>query len=231
MIYSDKAARYRERTAALLGEEAMRRLKDSFVAVVGLGGVGGSCAEALARSGVGRLLLIDGDIVDETNLNRQAAAAESTLGMKKTEALSLRLRDVSQAELMLVSEFVNADNAEGLIPPEVDFVVDAVDDMEAKIALARLIVSRETLFVACMGAGRRLDPSGFRVMDVMKTTNCPLARRYRRELRAAGIAHVPVVASDETPIDTGGQLGSFAPAVNAAGLVAAAFVIRTLCGR
>lgn len=218
---------YLERTALLLGEAAMERLHRAKVTVVGLGGVGGSCAEALARSGVGKLHLIDGDKVAESNLNRQIFAAKDTIGKEKTAAALERLSAVSDGALTAQCLFVTVENAGEVIPPDTDFIVDAIDDVPGKLALITLAKERNVPIISCLGAGNRLSPGGFFVTDIYKTSGDPLARKLRQELRKRNIDSLTVVFSRETPRALPGQrvIGSFAPATAAAGLTAAAYVI------
>lgn len=216
---------YTARTALLLGSEAMERLHRSFVVQIGIGGVGGSCAEALARSGVGRLHLIDGDSVEASNLNRQLFAAKSTVGLPKVTAAIQRLEDVSACKVTGEQRRISPHNAE---LPACDFIIDAIDDVPAKLALILWAKEHNTPILSCMGAGRRRDPSSFSVVDIYKTADCPLARKLRHELRILGIDRLPVVFSSEKAAPGQGPIGSFAPAVNAAGLTAAAYVIEQL---
>lgn len=221
-----------ERTALLIGEAGVARLAASRVAVVGLGGVGGHCAEALARAGVGALHLVDADVVAESDLNRQAAATFATLGMSKPQALALRLAAFSRCRLTLSTAFVGPDTAAAALPGAFDFVVDAIDTLSGKLALVEHCRARGIPLVSCMGAGNRLDAGRFAVRDIYATAGCPLARRMRSELRKRGVDALPVVCSDEPPhIRTGGgAIGSLAPVTAAAGLVAADHVLLSLLG-
>ena len=218
------------RTAALIGEEALLRLSQSHVTVVGLGGVGGHCAESLARAGVGRLHLVDMDTVNESNLNRQLVATKRTMGRRKTDAMRDRLLDVSDCAVTTCDCLIGNDTAEAAIPIETDFIVDAIDMMSGKLALVMLAQSRGTPILSCMGAGNRLDPGAFTVCDIFETEGCPLARRMRHELRAAGVNALPVVFSREAAHTAPGQrvIGSLAPVTAAAGLCAAGYVLRQL---
>ncbi len=223
-----------KRTARLLGEAAMNRLKGASVMVAGLGGVGGSCALALARGGIGNLMLIDGDTVDITNLNRQALAYRSTLGRPKAEAAFEQVQDIDpQLCARAVPEWIDESNARTLIEG-MDFVIDAIDDVPAKIALAVACRDAGIFLVSAMGAGNRLDPSRFRITDIAKTHTDPLARSVRSRLRKVGIEHLPVCWSDETPVEIlVGEAGERFPAScsfvpPAAGLVIAGYVIREL---
>lgn len=191
------------RTEMLLGAPAMERLHGAHVAVFGLGGVGSWCAEALARAGVGELTLIDNDQVGLTNLNRQAQALHSTLGLDKTVALARRIRDISPAcALHLIPEKYEAAHREAFFQVRYDYIVDAIDLVSCKLDLIETALQREIPIISSMGTGNKLDPSQFRVADVAKTEGCPLARILRKELKARGIRHHKVVFSPELPAQT-----------------------------
>ncbi|MDL2234856.1 tRNA threonylcarbamoyladenosine dehydratase [Christensenellaceae bacterium OttesenSCG-928-L17] len=226
------------RTRALLGEEGLLRLQQSHVAVIGLGGVGGHCAEALARSGIGRLLVLDADVVEESNLNRQLIATKNTLGTPKAAAMRARIEEISDCRVNAVQAFLLDENVETLLPDDLDFIVDAVDTVAAKLALVRYAFMRNIPIVSAMGAGNRLDPSAFYVTDIYKTEGCPLARAVRQGCRKLGVEHLAVVVSRETPVAMQGVLeeegrrtpGSVSFVPGAAGLVLAGYVVRTLAG-
>ncbi len=220
---------YLERTAALLGAGALLRLQNSKVVVAGLGGVGGHCAEALARTGVGSLLLVDFDVVQPSNLNRQMFALKSTLGMPKTEAARQRLLDVSDAVVETLSLRIDGETVDQL-PTDADFIVDAIDQLTGKLALVAFANAHGIPVVSCMGAANRRDATAFTVMDIYRTARCPLARRMRQELRKRQVAALPVVCSDEEPVRSDpGTLGSIVTATGVAGLTAAGYVIQELC--
>lgn len=220
-----------ERTELLLGSKAMEILARSRIAVVGLGGVGGHCAEALARSGVGALHIVDCDTVAESNLNRQLIATVSVIGMKKTDVMQSRLNEVSSCTVTKSDLFVGPDNVDAALGCPPDLIVDAIDSVSGKLALIRYANEHGIPIISCMGSGNRLDPTRFHITDIFATSGCPLARRMRQELRKRGITSLPVVFSDEPPIAQPGQtvIGSFAPVTAAAGLIAASFAVRTLC--
>lgn len=216
---------YLERTAALIGRAALEHLQDSTVVVAGLGGVGGHCAETLARTGVGRLILVDFDTVQPSNLNRQVFATKSALGLPKTEAARRRLEDVSDCTVETLSLRID-ETTVCQLPCDADFIVDAVDQLTGKLALVRFALEYGMPIVSCMGAANRTDATAFCVKDVFQTERCPLARRMRQELRKRKVTALPVVCSDEEPQRPApGALGSLAPATGAAGLVAAGYVI------
>lgn len=219
-----------ERTERLMGREAVEALQKAHVTVAGLGGVGGHACEALVRAGIGHLHLIDADTVAESNLNRQLFAVKSTVGMLKTDAAVKRLSDAGDAILTAAAERITPENAGNLIPEETDLILDAIDDVPAKVALIKLAKARSIPIISCLGAGNRLDPTAFTVTDLFKTEGDPLARRLRQLLRKEGIHSLTVVFSRETPVKPAGEgpVGSYAPVTGAAGLTAAGAVMEAL---
>lgn len=189
------------RTELLFGKEAMQRLEGCRVAVFGIGGVGGYVCEALVRSGVGALDLIDDDRVCLTNLNRQIIATRKTVGKLKAEVMRDRILEINpQAEVRVHTCFFLPENAADFHFDEYDYVVDAVDTVSAKLELVMQCAETSTPIISCMGAGNKLDPTAFRVADIYKTRVDPLARVMRRELKKRGIRKLKVVYSEEQPI-------------------------------
>jgi len=189
------------RTALLMGEDAVQRLMNSRVAVFGLGGVGGQCAEALVRAGVGHLLLIDGDSVSRSNLNRQLIATQSAIGRRKVDVCRERLLDIIPfADIETLDIFYTAENADAVDIASFDCIVDAIDTVSSKLMLAELAHKAGVPMISCMGAGNKLDPSQFEATDINKTTFCPLARVMRKELRNRGVNHHTVLFSPEEPL-------------------------------
>jgi tRNA A37 threonylcarbamoyladenosine dehydratase len=222
-----------DRTRLLLGDEGILRLSRSTVVVAGLGGVGSYAVEALVRAGVGRLVLIDHDVVSLTNLNRQLIATCATLGRDKVQAARERVLDINpHCQVSAHRQFLDSDSIPQLVCEQADFVVDAIDSVRSKAGLAVYCISKRIRLISCMGTGNRLDPMRFRIADVSETRVCPLARAYRQELRKAGIVSgVTVVFSDEPPVKTGCRTpGSTSFVPPAAGLAMAGYVIRTLAG-
>ncbi len=187
------------RSALLLGPEAMEKLQSSTVAVFGLGGVGSYAVEALARTGVGHLVLVDGDTVSVTNLNRQLIATRQTVGLLKTEAARDRIYSINpQAKVTSHAEFY----LPGGEPPELsqcDYVVDAIDTVSSKISLAVWCKEHDVPLISAMGCGNKLDPTRFEVADLYDTAVCPLCRVMRRELKKKGVTQLKVVYSQEAP--------------------------------
>ena len=232
-----------QRTKMLLGEDAMRRLAECRVAVFGVGGVGGYVVEALARSGIGALELVDRDTVARSNINRQIIAAESTVGRNKVDVAAERVQDINPAcRVRALPVFFLPETAGNFDFAAYDYVVDAVDTVAAKLEIVGRAVEAGVPVISAMGAGNKLDPTAFEVADISKTTVDPLARVMRRELRKRGINHLKVVYSREQPIAPldaeDGDAGegrrstpgscSFVPSV--AGLIIAGEVVRDLCG-
>ena len=188
------------RTALIYGEEAVKRLNSSRAAVFGLGGVGGICAEALVRSGLGTIDIIDGDIISVTNLNRQITALHSTLGQYKTDAAKQRFEDINPQVKVNVFRMYFGPGTQELFDFSVyDYIIDAVDTVSCKVELAVQAQKTNTPIISCMGAGNKTDPSGFIVSDIYSTSVCPLARVMRQELRKKNIDKLKVVYSRELP--------------------------------
>lgn len=186
-----------KRIEALLGAEEMQRLRDMHVAVVGLGGVGSWCAEALARSGVGRITLIDSDAVAESNINRQLGALHSTVGRPKAEVLAERLRDIApDAEIVPVQGLYAAESRD-VLPEDTDCIADCIDLVSCKVDLIATALERGVRIVSALGTGNKLDAQQLRICDIAETSGCPFARVMRRELRRRGIEHLDVVFSPE----------------------------------
>ena len=225
------------RTAILLGEENLAKLKRARVAVFGVGGVGGYVVEALARSGVGVLDLIDKDTVSESNINRQIIALHSTVGRYKTEVAAERARDINPDICVRVyNTFYLPETAAQFDFSRYDYVVDAIDTVSGKIAIVEEAKKANVPVIAAMGAGNKLDPTKFEVADISKTSVCPLARVMRRELKKRGIEHLKVVYSKEEPLpspvvdeESGKSVpGSVAFVPSVVGLILAGEVVKDL---
>lgn len=229
------------RSEMLLGPQGIEKLAASHVAVFGIGGVGSFAAEALARSGVGVLTLVDHDTVSASNLNRQLIAMHSTLGKLKVEVMRARVLDIRpQTTVHALPVFFDQKEAAQFDFARFDFIIDAIDTVSSKVGL--IVAAREAgvPIVSCMGAGNRLDPSRFQVTDLWRTSGCPLARVMRKELRARGIERLTVVHSSEPPHKPAAVPGeesarratpgsvSFVPPV--AGMIAAGVAVRGLLG-
>ena len=233
---------YFSRTELLAGQQGMQKLARTSVAVIGLGGVGSYSAEALARSGIGKFILIDFDVIESTNINRQILALQSTLGKPKVELMQQRILDINpKAEVIIYQEVLDGNKQDNLLEGA-EYCVDSIDSLNSKISLLEFLLKNERKFISIMGAGNRLDPSQVHISTIDKSHNCPLARRVRKLLHKKGIrGHFPCVYSSELPIvpenDVSDEEGiikdrqrkvigsiSYLPAVM--GLMAASYVIR-----
>lgn len=231
------------RTELLLGSEGMERLRKASVMVFGIGGVGSHCVEALARSGVGKLILIDNDTVSLTNINRQSIALHNTAGRYKTEVMKEKIADICpEIQVKTYERFVLTDNLGDILDERPDYIIDAIDTVTAKLTLVCEAQKRGIPIISSMGTGNKLHPEMFEITDITKTSVCPLCKVMRKELKNRGINHLKVVYSKEKPVDTAGRVTgedtgvrrsipgsiSFTPPV--AGLLIAGEVIRELTG-
>lgn len=189
------------RSALLIGASAIDTLSKKRVALFGLGGVGSYVAESLARGGVGSLLLVDNDTVDITNINRQLPATHETVGQFKTEVVASRIKSINpDAKVEIKTMFCLPDNISDILVGEFDYIVDAVDTVSAKLAIAEFGFNKGIPVISCMGAGNKLDPTRFVVADITETRTCPLCRVMRRELKKRGVSSLKVVYSEEPPL-------------------------------
>lgn len=231
------------RTELLLGEQALDKIKRATVMVFGVGGVGSHCIEALARSGVGKLILIDNDTVSLTNINRQSIAFHSTVGEYKTKVMKERILDICPEVIVETHEmFVLPDNLEALFEEKPDYIIDAIDTVTAKLALVELAQKEGIPIISSMGTGNKLHAELFEVADLSKTSVCPLCKVMRKELKTRGITHLKVLYSKEKPVDISGRMPeedkgarralpgsvSFVPPV--AGILIAGEVLREIAG-
>ena len=219
-----------ERIRMLIGDEALARLQSATVAVFGIGGVGGHAAEALARSGVGTLHLIDSDTVSPSNINRQMVALGSTVGQYKVDVAAERIKDINpDVKVCTHKVFFNEETKSQFDFSAFDYVVDAIDSVSSKILLIECAIAQSGGIISSMGAGNKLDPTAFEVADIYKTSVCPLAKVVRTELRKRGIKALKVVYSKEPPVVSGSRVPAsiaFVPSV--AGLIAAGEAIKDI---
>lgn len=189
------------RTDMLFGKGSSEKLKSKKIAVFGAGGVGGYCIEALVRSGVGTIEVIDNDKVSESNINRQIIATEKTIGMKKTEAIKRRAEEINSEVNIIPRDLFYSPETEGLFDfSSYDYVVDAIDTVTGKISLAKNCYEKSVKIISSMGCGNKIHPEMFKVADIYKTSVCPLAKVMRRELKAQGVKKLKVVYSEEEAI-------------------------------
>ena len=231
------------RTELLIGREGMERLRNASVLVFGVGGVGSHCIEALARSGVGHLTIVDNDVVSVTNINRQSIALHSTVGRYKTEAMKEKIRDIDpEITVNTYETFILSDNVAQVMTGYEDYIIDAVDTVPAKLSIVQTALEKGIPVISSMGTGNKLHPEMFEIDDISRTSVCPLCRVMRRELKARGIFHLKVLYSREKPVDISGRSsgevtgarravpGSISFVPPAAGLLIAGEVIRELAG-
>lgn len=217
------------RTALLLGEAGVQKLQRARVAVFGLGGVGSWCAEALARAGVGALTLVDKDVVETSNINRQLVALSSTAGKAKAEVMAARVADINpacRAEARVM--FYLPETADAIDLGGFDFLADCIDNVTAKVHLICAAEAAGVSVISAMGAGNKLDGGRFRVSDLSQTQVCPLARVMRRELKKRGVERLPVVWSDEPPVCTEDTVGSLPFVPSVMGLRMAEYIVKEL---
>lgn len=217
------------RLTPLIGTDAYLRLKNASVAVFGLGGVGGFVVEALARSGIGKLTLIDGDRFEESNINRQIGALYSTLKEPKSEVMLRRVKDINP-EAVVKSIPLFYTGGEEIFSGGFDYIADCIDSVNAKTELIRTAVKLGIPIVSAMGAANKTDPSRFKIADIYSTKECPLAKVMRARLKAAGVRSLDVAYSDEPVVNRGG-LYSFLPVTASMGLLMANKIIRELISK
>lgn len=220
------------RTIQMIGEDGMARLRAARVLVVGVGGVGSYAAEAIARAGVGTVTVCDGDEVAASNLNRQLVALASTIDRNKAEVMAERIRDINPAcNVTAIPYFYKADAEPGSVQDlsiaDYDWIIDAIDDVDAKVALIKNAKAANVNIISAMGAAGKFETC-FKVADISKTSVCPLAKVIRKRLREEGIEHLPVVFSEEKPIPRNGELGSMSYVPGAMGLELAGYVIKKI---
>ena len=228
------------RTEMLIGKNKMNKLKDSYVAVFGIGGVGGFACEALARAGVEHFLLVDNDKVDITNINRQIIATHNTVGLDKVLVMRDRILSINPDAIVDIEKaFFLPENSNQFDFKNIDYIVDAVDTVSAKIELAMKANEYNVPIISCMGTGNKMNPTMLEVTDIYKTSVCPLARVMRNELKKRRIKKLKVVYSKENPIDiekiineeTGKAIpGSISFVPSCAGLIIASEVVKDLIG-
>lgn len=219
-----------ERLELLIGKDNVKKLTNTKVLVIGLGGVGGILAETLVRNGIENITIIDKDIVDITNKNRQIIALDSTIGKNKTEVLKDRLLDINnKCNITVINDFIDKNNIDLLFNNPVDYVIDACDTVSTKILLIEECLKRNIKVISSMGMGKKLDLSKLKIMDIRKTSYDKLAKVVRKKLKDDGINEkVMVLSSDEEPIDTKDNIGSYSPLTSSAGLLIADYVIKDI---
>lgn len=229
------------RTEALIGEKAVKKLACSKVCILGIGGVGSYALEAIVRAGIGSICIIDDAKVDETNINRQLIALDSTVGLMKTEAAKMRMEDINpDVKITVVNEFADYTNISKIIPSDTDYIIDAIDSVKSKLSLIEFAGKAKIPIISCMGTGNKVHPEKLMISDISKTSVDPLARIVRQELKKLGIRKLKVVWSDEIPVITGDGMpenengkkvpSSISYVPSAAGLLMASVVVNDLAG-
>ena len=219
------------RLSKVIGENSVNLLHEKTVLVLGCGGVGGYVLEALVRSNIGRVIIVDYDIIAESNINRQIIALESTIGLKKVDVLEKRLKDInSNCEIIKIDKFIDEANISELFNYKIDFFVDACDTVRTKKSVILECLSKKIKFISCMGTGNKIDPSLLEIVDIRKTNNDPLARIMRKFIKDNKInSKVMVLSSREVPVKTKEATpGSTAFVPSCAGLMIAGYVVKEL---
>lgn len=218
-----------DRFRKIVGDVCVDNLSTKTVLVVGVGGVGGYVVEGLVRSGIGKIIIVDSDVVDETNINRQIIALNSTVGQSKVDAFEKRIKDINeQCEVIKINKFIDSSNVDVLFDYEFDYLVDACDTVSTKLELIDRCILLKRKFISSMGTGNKLDPSMLEIVDIRKTVNDPLARIVRKHVKDKKITDkVLVLSSRELPIKTKDRTpGSTAFVPSSAGLLIASYIVR-----
>lgn len=214
----------------LIGKNELNKLKEKCVLILGLGGVGGYAVEALARSGVGRLILVDYDIIDVTNLNRQIIARKSNIGKSKVEAWKERISEISNTKITIIEKKITDENIKTIFEEQIDYAIDACDTVSVKFEFLKYCLQMKIPFVTCLGTGKRIDASKVEITDLMKTENDPIAKVLRKRVREENIHQkIPVIYSKEIPKKIEGNViasSIFVP--SSAGILAASLAFQTL---
>ena len=219
-----------ERLKLVIGEEAINIINKKTIMIIGLGGVGGAVVESLVRSGVSNIIIVDYDVVEESNLNRQRVATISSIGMKKVDAMEKIVLDLnSKCKILKHDLLVNMDNIKELFIDGIDYVIDAIDDVKAKKLIIRECLDRKIEFVSSMGTGNKIDPTLLEIVDIRKTNNDPLARIFRSWVKKENIKDkIIVLSSKEVPVKSGKIVGSTCFVPNSAGILIASYVVNNI---
>ena len=218
------------RLEKIIGNEQLSELSKKTVLILGVGGVGGYVAESLTRSNIGKLILVDYDVIDESNINRQIIALKSTIGMKKVDVLENRIKDINEAcNVIKIDKFIDINNIEELFKYDIDYFVDCCDTVSTKKEVIKRCITNNIDFISSMGTGNKLDPTKLDIVDIRKTVNDPLARIIRKFIKDEKInKKVMVLSCTELPIKTGDRTpgsSAFVPAT--AGLIIASYIVRS----
>ena len=219
-----------DRLIKLIGIDNLNKIKNKKILIIGLGGVGGIAIETLVRNGIENITLVDKDIIDITNKNRQVIALDSTIGKYKVDAFYERLKDINNnVKITKINEFINKDNIDILFNEDIDFVIDACDTITTKILIIEECIKRDIKFISSMGMGKKLNVNKIKITDIKKTSYDKIAKVIRKILREDRInSKVPVIYSDEEVIDTKDVIGSYSPVTSIAGIMIADYVIKEI---
>jgi len=216
----------RNRMNSLYGEDKVTSLKDKKVMIIGLGGVGSYASEAIARSFVGHIIIMDSDEYDITNMNRQLHCDDTTVGKSKAEVIGENIIKInSEVDLKILNQRLTKENIEKLVTDDIDFVIDAIDDMQVKLSLIKHCYDRNINIITSCGTAKKVHPENLLIDDIYNTSVCPFARKMRKELKKRGVKKLTVVYSKEDPLLNGNILGSSAFVPGTAGLILASYVI------
>lgn len=219
------------RLVKMIGQDKLDIIKKKTVLVIGCGGVGGYVIESLVRSGIGRIIIVDYDVIEQSNINRQIIALDSTIGRKKVDALEERIKDINhEVEVIKIDMFIDDSNIDELFNNDIDYVVDACDTISTKLLIIKKSIEKNIKFISCMGTGNRLDPTKLGIVDIRKTNNDPLARVMRKLVKDNKINNrIPVLCSTELPIKVSDHTpGSSAFVPASAGLIISSHIIREI---
>ncbi len=207
----------------------IEKLKNARVAIIGVGGVGGASLESIVRSGINNIIIVDKDLVDVTNLNRQIISLTNNIGIPKVDAAESRIKLINpDCNVIKLNIFLDSSNMDELFKYDIDYVIDACDTIDTKVSLIKECINRNIKIISSMGAANKFDPSKLNIMDISKTSYDPLAKIMRRKLNDIGIKHVTVVCSTETPLNISNPVGSNSLVPLSAGILLASYVIRDI---
>ena len=219
-----------DRLELLIGKDKLEKIKNTTVLVIGLGGVGGYAVESLVRSGIKKIIIVDFDKIDITNLNRQIISLKSNIGEYKVDVVEKRIKEINDIEIIKIKEFINEENINDLFLYKPDYVIDACDTINVKKELIRICLKNNIKFISSMGTGNKLDPSKLEIIDVRKTSYDPIAKIIRKMVKDENIkGKIPVICSTEVPIKTNSKTiasNSFVPATS--GLLCTSYVINDI---
>ena len=224
---------FSKRLEYLIGEDNVKSLADKCVLVIGLGGVGGYSVESLVRSGIGHLIIVDGDVVDETNLNRQIIATSSVIGKSKVDLFNSRIKDINpDCVVTQINKFIDKDNIDELFCYDIDYLVDACDSLDTKFLIIKNCLEKNIPFISSMGTGNRMDPSKFSITTLDKTMNDPVAKILRKRVRDEHLkGKIKVLCSSEVPKKLGNKIGSNSFVPPSAGLLITSYVINNFINK